>query len=67
MTKIQGFECKAYGICHTMGNDRGACQTLPNISHDDIPPEQRIEEISHQLANMQACLASIVLLLSEKE
>jgi hypothetical protein len=65
MTKVRGFECKAYNICRSMGNDRGTCQTIPNTSLDDISLEERVNDISGQLANMQACLSSIVLLLSE--
>jgi len=65
MNEEPGFVCKAHNICLNMGNDRGACRTLPNIGIGEVSLEQRVENISYQLANMQACLASIVLLLSQ--
>jgi hypothetical protein len=65
----EGFRCFAYDICNNLHNARGGCEHLASISYDKtaLSAQQQFDELSHQLVSMQACLISIVLLLSEIE
>ena len=64
-----GFKCPAYGICDYLHNARGGCEHLASISSKKTTPttQQQLDELRTQLVSMQACLISIVSLLSQIE
>lgn len=64
-----GFKCLAYDICNRFRNARGGCENLVSISSEKTTPstQEQLDEFSQRLVSMQACLISIVLLLSEIE
>ena len=62
--------CPAYQVCHKLDNARGSCTNLTSqVAYRDNESLEanRLTEISLRLIGIQACLASIVLLLSERQ
>lgn len=66
---VDGFKCMAYGVCDSLGNARGGCGHIatPKLDRETWSIEKRVDDISIQLVLIQACLASIVRLLSRED
>lgn len=65
--RTTGFRCKAYPICDRLGNARGGCAELTSslALKQKLTTQQQFRELEMQLTSIQACLNSIVLLLSD--